>query len=111
MPGIEFTVYKGSKDGKILKSTTYKVDDLAPDEVLVKITHSGVCGTDEHYRNQDIVLGHEGVGVVQKVGKHVKVFKVYVIVFFTSKPINLVVEGTEQAGGTSTIRVAAVNNV
>jgi D-arabinose 1-dehydrogenase-like Zn-dependent alcohol dehydrogenase len=76
MGGIELTVYKGSKDGKILKSTTYKADELAPNEVLVKITHSGVCGTDEHYRNRDIVLGHEGVGVVQKIGKDVKAFKV-----------------------------------
>lgn len=79
MPGdIEFTVYKGSKGGKIHKSTTHKPGELAPNEVLVKVTHSGVCGTDEHYRHENIVLGHEGVGVVQKVGKDVTEFKVYV---------------------------------
>jgi len=75
--GIEFTVYKGSPEGKIVKSTTHK-DDLAPNEVLVKVTHSGLCGTDAHHIHRDIVLGHEGVGIVQEIGKDVKGFKVCV---------------------------------
>lgn len=75
---LNFTVYKGSKDGKIVKSTTHK-DSIAPDEVLLKVTHSGVCGTDEHLRSQDMVLGHEGVGVVQQIGKNVTAFQMYVI--------------------------------
>jgi len=78
MSGIKFTVYKGSKDGRIIKSTTHK-DDLAPNEVLVQVTHSGVCGTDEHHRHRDIVLGHEGVGIVQEIGEDVRAFKVYVV--------------------------------
>jgi len=73
--GNDFTVYKGSKEGKIIKSVTHK-DDLAPNEVLIKVTHSGLCGTDAHHRHQDIVLGHEGVGIVQEIGKDVKSFKV-----------------------------------
>jgi hypothetical protein len=40
---VEFTVFKGSEEGKIVKSTTKR--DLRADEVLIKITHSGVCGT------------------------------------------------------------------
>jgi len=73
--GIDFTVYKGSQEGKIIKSTTHK-DDLAPNEVLVKVTHSGLCGTDAHCKHRDIVLGHEGVGVVQEIGKDVEGFKI-----------------------------------
>jgi hypothetical protein len=41
---VEFTVFKGSKEGKIVKSTTKR--ELGDDEVLVKNTFSGVCGTD-----------------------------------------------------------------
>jgi len=60
---VSLTVFKGSKEGKIVKSTTTKT--LGADEVLIKVTHSGVCGTDEHYRHADMVLGHEGAGVVE----------------------------------------------
>jgi len=60
---VEFTVYKGSKEGKIVKSTTKK--ELGPDEVLIKVTHSGLCGTDEHFKHADMVLGHEGAGTVE----------------------------------------------
>jgi threonine dehydrogenase-like Zn-dependent dehydrogenase len=60
---VEFTVFKGSNEGKIVKSTTSK--EVAHDEVLIKVTHSGLCGTDEHYKKADMVLGHEGAGVVE----------------------------------------------
>lgn len=60
---VEFTVYKGSKEGRIVKATTTR--ELKDDEVLIKITHSGLCGTDEHYKKVDMVLGHEGAGVVE----------------------------------------------
>jgi Zn-dependent alcohol dehydrogenase len=62
---VEFTVFKGSEQGKIVKSTTKR--NLRADEVLIKITHSGVCGTDEHYRHTDMVLGHEGAGIVEVI--------------------------------------------
>lgn len=71
---ISFTVFKGSKDGHIIKSTT-KRSDLIGDQVLLRITCSGLCGTDEHYRNQDMVLGHEGAGVVERTGPAVKHLK------------------------------------
>ncbi|KAF2871407.1 chaperonin 10-like protein [Massariosphaeria phaeospora] len=69
-----FTVFKGSKDGSIVKSQTTR-PDLKDDEVLVKVTASGICGTDEHYKQQDMVLGHEGVGVVEQIGAKVSMFK------------------------------------
>ena len=68
--GLDFTVYRGSKDGSIVKSTVHH-DNLHGDQVLLKITHSGLCGTDEHYRSTDQVLGHEGAGIVQEVGPSV----------------------------------------
>jgi len=69
-----FTVFKGSKEGKIVKSQTTR-PDLKNDDVYVKITASGLCGTDEHYRHADMGLGHEGAGVVEEVGPNVKVLK------------------------------------
>lgn len=72
--GFNFTVYRGSKDGSIVKSTTH-LDDLQGDQVLLKITHSGLCGTDEHYRSADQVLGHEGAGIVQNIGPGVRNLK------------------------------------
>lgn len=35
---------------------------------MVKITHSGLCYSDVHFKHRDMVLGHEGVGVVSSVG-------------------------------------------
>lgn len=69
---IQFTVYKGSpQDGTIRESSTQK-PDLQNDDVLVRVTHSGVCGTDLHYRHADMVLGHEGAGVVEATGPNTK---------------------------------------
>ena len=72
--GLDFTVYRGSKDGSIVKSSVHH-DNLQGDQVLLKITHSGLCGTDEHYRSTDQVLGHEGAGIVQGVGPGVRDLK------------------------------------
>lgn len=60
---VSFTVFKGSKEGKIVEATTER--EVGHDEVLVRITHSGLCGTDEHFLTQDMALGHEGAGVVE----------------------------------------------
>ncbi|KAJ0384187.1 hypothetical protein COL922a_008905 [Colletotrichum nupharicola] len=60
-------VYKGSANGKVVEhQVSTHMDILKPDQVFVKITHSGLCGTDEHFKTQDMVLGHEGVGVVER---------------------------------------------
>lgn len=50
---------------------------LRPDEVLVKVVASGLCQTDIHVRDQHLptplpaVLGHEGAGIVERVGNAV----------------------------------------
>ncbi|KAI1774953.1 GroES-like protein [Hypoxylon cercidicola] len=72
---LTFTVFKGDKSGSPKQTTTTKPKELTGDNVLVRITASGVCGTDLHYRTVDMVLGHEGVGVVEATGPMCKVFK------------------------------------
>lgn len=52
------------------------------DDILVRVTASGICHTDEFGRSGGapvpfpIVLGHEGAGIVEKVGENVKDFEV-----------------------------------
>lgn len=70
----EYTVFRGSNDGSIVKTRTQR-PELTDHEVLVKITHSGLCGTDEHYRRAGIALGHEGAGIVETIGPHVTSLK------------------------------------
>lgn len=54
-----------------------ELDGPRPDEVLVRIIACGVCATDLHIRDQEypvphpVVAGHEGAGVVEKVGAEV----------------------------------------
>lgn len=59
------------------------VPELRPDRVLVKIEKTGVCHTDLHAAEGDwpvkptppFIPGHEGVGHVVEIGKHVKGIK------------------------------------
>lgn len=69
----EFTVFKGSEGGKIVEGKSSR--DVGPNQVLLRITHSGLCGTDMHYKSADQVLGHEGAGVVEAIGSNVTLFK------------------------------------
>ncbi|KAJ5595597.1 uncharacterized protein N7459_001805 [Penicillium hispanicum] len=71
---INFTVFRGSPDGTIRQEVSRR-DDLKRDDVLVRITHSGVCFTDVHYRHADMALGHEGTGVVESTGPETKLLK------------------------------------
>ncbi|ORX36213.1 chaperonin 10-like protein [Kockovaella imperatae] len=71
-----FTVFKGNKQGKPQKATTERPDKLEGDQVIVRVTASGLCGTDIHYKTQDMALGHEGAGVVEAVGPKVSELKV-----------------------------------
>lgn len=57
---------------------TLLLDDPRDDEVRVKIAACGICASDLSARNQSvplpfpIVLGHEGSGVVEAIGKNVR---------------------------------------
>lgn len=54
-----------------------ELDDPVDNEVLIKMVASGVCHTDLHCIKGDlltpppIVLGHEGAGIVEKIGRNV----------------------------------------
>ncbi|TVY42578.1 putative formaldehyde dehydrogenase [Lachnellula occidentalis] len=67
--GIQFNVFKGSKNGEIIEGKGYR--DAKPTEVIVKISHCGVCGSDEHFRHAEQGLGHEGIGLITEVGSSV----------------------------------------
>src|SRR5699024_3679806 len=65
----------------------YKMEELTlgelrPDEVIVKMVATGICHSDEALRVGDAeypmpgVLGHEGAGIVEKIGDAVKNFSV-----------------------------------
>ena len=69
-----FTVFRGQQDGPVKKDTTTK-PDLTGDQVYVRVTASGLCGTDVHYHHAGCALGHEGVGVVDSTGPGVKQLK------------------------------------
>lgn len=70
---VEFTTFKGSKGGAIKPVKVSKT--VGPNEVLVKVTHSGLCGTDIHYKLQDMALGHEGAGTAEEIGSAVTEIK------------------------------------
>src|SRR2546423_13144071 len=60
-----------------LQLAEIEVDDPRPDEVLVRVVATGVCHTDISVR-EDVtpfplpgVLGHEGAGLVEAVGRDV----------------------------------------
>jgi len=54
----------------------------APTDAIVRITKTTICGTDLHILKGDVptcapgrILGHEGVGIVEKIGPGVTVYK------------------------------------
>jgi threonine dehydrogenase-like Zn-dependent dehydrogenase len=49
--------FKGSKTGEIVQVTFEPRVELADDEIAIRVTHSGFCGTDMHVRHSDAVLG------------------------------------------------------
>jgi len=58
-----------------------ELEEPRADELLVRIVATGICHTDVHehpgrHSPQPIVLGHEGAGVVEKVGAMVRGFAV-----------------------------------
>ncbi|KAF2094388.1 GroES-like protein [Rhizodiscina lignyota] len=71
----EYRVVRGAPDSKPVIGLAKSKAKLEPNDVAMKITHSGLCSTDLHFMDKDIVLGHEGVGVVQDVGSAVTKFK------------------------------------
>jgi alcohol dehydrogenase len=73
-------VYRGP--GKNALEERPRPDIAAPTDAIVKIVKTTICGTDLHILKGDVptcqpgrILGHEGVGIVDKVGPAVTAFK------------------------------------
>src|ERR1700689_2805983 len=73
-------VYRGP--GKKALEDRPKPQIEAPTDAVVKIVKTTICGTDLHILKGDVpscrpgrILGHEGVGIVDKVGASVTAFK------------------------------------
>jgi L-iditol 2-dehydrogenase len=70
-------VYHNNRDVRI---EDVPKPEIGPDEFLLKVMASGICGTDvvEWYRlpKAPRVLGHEATGIIDEVGKNVTKYKV-----------------------------------
>lgn len=57
-----------------LSIDSFPVADPGPGEVLVRITHSGICGTDIHLWKGELpvplplIMGHESIGIIEAIG-------------------------------------------
>jgi aryl-alcohol dehydrogenase len=120
-----------ASQGAPFELTDLVVDDPRDDEIVVRIVASGICHTDVSAQNQVIpfplpaLLGHEGAGVVERVGRSVQTVREgdHVVVSFnfcgscpqcvTGRPVqcdtwvprNLV--GGSRMDGSSPMRLAA----
>ncbi|KAJ5648678.1 hypothetical protein N7490_005050 [Penicillium lividum] len=68
-----------TRPGEPVKIVEEKVQKPAPDELLVRVSIAGVCGSDVHRLKGDIPVnaeavcfGHEAVGVIESLGAEVK---------------------------------------
>ncbi|TGO26772.1 hypothetical protein BPAE_0053g00250 [Botrytis paeoniae] len=81
-----------SPGGEFLYRDVEVNDDIRDTEVLIQIVATGVCHTDINFGQHDIdgmfpaILGHEGAGIISKVGLKVTNVEVgdYVILSYTS---------------------------
>jgi len=74
---MDITAAVALEPGKPLEPRTVDLAELRPDEVRVKLAATGICHADVIARDQvypvplPAVLGHEGAGVVEKLGEGV----------------------------------------
>lgn len=88
----EFQAAVVRQKGGPFEIETVQLKELRDDEILVRVKATGMCHTDMIVRDQlyevplPLVLGHEGAGVVEKVGSSVKEFKAgdHVVLTFAS---------------------------
>jgi aryl-alcohol dehydrogenase len=79
---MKVTAAVARQQGAPLVIEELDLDELRPDEVRVRMVASGVCHTDAAVRDQVIptplpaVLGHEGSGIVDAVGRDVTTVEV-----------------------------------
>ena len=75
LTGKEYNVFR-TINGSIIAAPA-KIPELGPKDVLIRVTHSGVCYTDLEFSHAGapLAMGHEGVGVVEAVGSDVTQLK------------------------------------
>jgi threonine dehydrogenase-like Zn-dependent dehydrogenase len=77
---MKAAVYKG--EGKLVLKEVEIPKIFNLNDVIVKVTSCGICGTDRHIMRGDfqavknVILGHEITGVVEKIGDGVNSLKV-----------------------------------
>ena len=77
---MKAVVYRGAGDIRLESVPEPKIQK--PNDAIVRLTASAICGTDLHFVRGTIagmtpgtILGHEGVGVVEEIGSAVRNFK------------------------------------
>lgn len=77
---MKAVTFQGKKKMKVKKVADPKI--IEPTDAIIKITASGICGSDLHlyhqgdmFMDKDFVIGHEPMGIVEEVGKDVKNLK------------------------------------
>lgn len=74
---MEFTAAVLHESTDRVALTTVSTEELRPDEVLVRIVATGICHSDIAVRDglypvpRPLILGHEGSGIVERVGSAV----------------------------------------
>ncbi|KAF9266059.1 GroES-like protein [Marasmius fiardii PR-910] len=72
---MEAVYYHGVKNFEVIQTTIPQISD---DQILLKISCCGICGTDHHISEGEFIAkfplipGHEFVGTVTKIGKDVE---------------------------------------
>ncbi len=77
---MKAVTYQGIKDVRVSEVEAPKIHK--PDDIIVKITTTAICGSDLHLIHgmipnlpQNYIIGHEPMGIVEEVGPQVKKVK------------------------------------
>ena len=77
---MKAVVYHGVGDIRLEDVADPKIEK--PQDAIIRVTASAICGTDLHFVRGTVpgmkpgtILGHEGVGVVEEVGRQVRNFQ------------------------------------
>eukprot|EP00823_Brevimastigomonas_motovehiculus_P008103 TRINITY_DN7374_c0_g1_i1.p1 TRINITY_DN7374_c0_g1~~TRINITY_DN7374_c0_g1_i1.p1 ORF type:complete len:418 (-),score=126.92 TRINITY_DN7374_c0_g1_i1:167-1276(-) len=80
---VTYNAYAATKKGGTLEPFKYHPRILGTNDVEIKISHCGICGSDIHTIDSGwgpstypVIVGHEIIGVVTKAGGNCKLLKV-----------------------------------
>jgi uncharacterized zinc-type alcohol dehydrogenase-like protein len=79
LQAMEISAYAAAEQGGLLHPIRYAAPALGAHDVLIAVTHCGICHSDLHMVDNDwnssrypLVPGHEVIGEVAAVGSHVR---------------------------------------